>query len=62
VHNNQTITGTVTGDSATQVTTGANSISGDSFVGASGLPSVIQNTGNNVLIQNGVIVNVQLKP
>lgn len=62
VHNNQTITGTVTGDSATQVTTGTNSISGDSFAGASGLPSVIQNTGNNVLIQNGVIVNVQLKP
>ena len=62
VQNNQTITGTVTGDSATQVTTGNNAISGDSFAGASGLPSVIQNTGNNVLIQNGVIVNVQLKP
>jgi hypothetical protein len=62
VQNNQTITGTVTGDSASQVTTGNNSISGDSFAGASGLPSVIQNTGNNVLIQNGVIVNVQMKP
>ncbi len=58
----QTITGTVTGDSATNVTTGTNVISGDSFSGASGLPSVIQNTGNNVLIQNGVIVNVQMKP
>lgn len=62
VQNNQTITGTVTGDTASQVTTGNNTISGDSFSGASGLPSVIQNTGNNVLIQNGVIVNVQMKP
>lgn len=62
VQSNQTLTGTVTGDSATQVTTGNNVIAGGSFAGASGLPSVIQNTGNNVLIQNGVIVNVQLKP
>ncbi|GLQ51096.1 hypothetical protein GCM10010872_25450 [Dyella flava] len=58
----QTITGTVSNDSATNVTTGANSIAGGSFSDASGLPSVIQNTGNNVLIQNGVIVNVQMKP
>jgi hypothetical protein len=58
----QTITGTVSNDTATNVTTGTNTISGDSFSNASGLPSVIQNTGNNVLIQNGVIVNVQLKP
>jgi hypothetical protein len=58
----QTITGTVSNDSVTNVTTGTNTISGDSFSNASGLPSVIQNTGNNVLIQNGVIVNVQLKP
>jgi hypothetical protein len=58
----QTITGTVSNDTATNVTTGSNSISGDSFANASGLPSVIQNTGNNVLIQNGVVVNVQLKP
>ena len=62
VQSNQNITGTVTGDSASQVVTGTNSITGDSFAGASGLPSVIQNSGNNVLIQNGVIVNVQMKP
>jgi hypothetical protein len=58
----QTITGTVANDTATNVTTGTNTIAGDSFSNASGLPSVIQNTGNNVLIQNGVIVNVQMKP
>lgn len=62
VQNNQTITGTVTGDTASQVTTGSNSLNGNSFSGASGLPSVIQNTGNNVLIQSGVIINVSLKP
>lgn len=62
VQNNQNITGTVSGNTASQVTTGDNAISGNSLQGASGLPSVIQNTGNNVLIQTGVIVNVQLKP
>lgn len=62
VQNNQTITGTVSGNSASNVSTGANSISGNAFQGATGLPSVVQNTGNNVLIQTGVIVNVQLKP
>jgi hypothetical protein len=62
VQNNQTITGTVSGDTASQITTGNNSVSGNTLQGATGLPSVVQNTGNNVLIQTGVIVNVQLKP
>jgi hypothetical protein len=62
VQNNMNLTGAVTGDSASQVTTGSNSITGNAFAGESGLPSVIQNSGNNVLIQNGVIVNVQMKP
>lgn len=62
VQNNQNITGTVSGNTASQITTGDNAISGNSLQGATGLPSVVQNTGNNVLIQTGVIVNVQLKP
>ncbi|HUA80200.1 MAG TPA: hypothetical protein VL997_07505 [Dyella sp.] len=62
VQNMQSLTGTVTGNSATQVTTGSNLISGDSFSGSTGMPTVVQNTGNNVLIQTGVIVNVQMKP
>jgi hypothetical protein len=62
VQSNQTLTGTVTGDTASQVTTGSNSLNGNAFQGAAGLPSVVQNSGNNVLIQTGVIVNVQLKP
>lgn len=62
VLSNQSISGQVTGDTATNVATGSNVVMGGSLAGASGLPSVIQNTGNNVLIQTGVIVNVQMKP
>ena len=62
ITNTQAINGTVSNDSASQVVTGDNAITGGAFSGASGIPSVIQNTGNNVLIQNGVIVNVEMKP
>ena len=60
--NIQNLNGVVTGNSATQVDTGSNSVSSGAFSGSVGLPTVIQNTGNNVLIQSGVIVNVQFKP
>jgi hypothetical protein len=61
-NNTQTYNGTVSNDSASQVITGDNAITGDAFSNASGLSSVIQNSGSNVLIQNGVIVNVEMKP
>lgn len=61
VSNIQNLNGVVTGNSATQVDTGSNSVSSSAFSGSVGLPTVIQNTGNNVLIQSGVIVNVQFK-
>ncbi|WP_426702903.1 hypothetical protein ACPPVV_07880 [Rhodanobacter sp. Col0626] len=57
-----TLNGTVTDNSADQVMTGSNAINSGSFNGAAGLPMVIQNTGNNVLIQNATIVNVQFQP
>jgi hypothetical protein len=57
-----TLNGTVSDNSASHVVTGSNAISSDSFSGAAGLPMVIQNTGNNVLIQNATIVNVQFQP
>jgi len=47
---------------ANSVTTGSNSVSGGSFANASGLPTVIQNTGANVVIQNSMVVNVLFKP
>ena len=57
-----TLNGTVSNNSADHVMTGANAINSGSFSGAAGLPMVIQNTGNNVLIQNATIVNVQFQP
>ena len=59
VHNNVRITGEVTDNSATNVITGANNIQDGSFANSSGIMSVVQNTGANVLIQSATIVNVQ---
>lgn len=53
------LTGTVSDNSAYKVSTGSNAISGGSFSGSSGLPTVIQNTGANVLIQNATVLNVR---
>ena len=53
--------GVVTGNSATGVVTGANTIQASSFAGASGIPIVIQNTGANVLIQNATVINLQFQ-
>jgi hypothetical protein len=57
-----TLSGNVSNNTADHVATGFNAISAGSFDGASGIPTVIQNTGNNVLIQNATIINVQFKP
>ncbi|MGA6829393.1 hypothetical protein ACO9S2_17520 [Nitrospira sp. NS4] len=48
-------------NSATDNVTGNNTITEGAFAGASGLPIVIQNSGNNVIIQNGTILNLTLK-
>jgi hypothetical protein len=53
--------GVVTGNRATDVATGSNRVASGAFAGAAGLPVVIQNSGNNVLIQNATIVNLQLR-
>ncbi|MET1162969.1 MAG: hypothetical protein ABWY48_10570 [Pseudoxanthomonas sp.] len=59
VDNEVVIDGTVEGNTADHTVSGPNGISGGSFANASGINTVIQNTGNNVLIQNGMVVNVQ---
>lgn len=61
VRTDMKVTGTVNGNSATNVLTGGNTIQGGSFAGASGFPVVIQNTGANVLIQNATVINIQFK-
>ena len=61
VSNNMDVAGTVSGNAAINVVTGANAISGASFANAAGLPVAIQNSGANVLIQNATIINVQMR-
>ena len=57
----QQLTATVSNNVASHLSTGSNTISEGSFSGMTGLPMVIQNTGNNVLIQNATVLNVTVK-
>jgi hypothetical protein len=41
---------------------GFNGIDNGSFAGSKGVTSVIQNTGNQVVIQNATIVNITFRP
>lgn len=59
--NDMKLDGVVTGNSATNVSTGANMIDNGAFSNMSGIPVVIQNSGANVLIQSATIINVQFK-
>lgn len=61
VFNDAQLKATVADNQAINVNTGMNLVSEGAFAGSSGLSTVIQNSGNNVLIQNATIVNVQLK-
>ena len=51
--------GEVNGNHADHIDSGMNSLDGGAFANASGITTVIQNSGSNVLIQNGNAVNVQ---
>ena len=55
------LSGSVAGNSAVNVVTGGNYVSDGAFTNASGFPTVIQNSGSNVLIQNATIVNLQMQ-
>jgi hypothetical protein len=46
---------------AERVETGSNTITEGALRNASGLPVVVQNTGNNVIIQNAVILNLDVR-
>ena len=56
------VDGTVDGNTAINAVTGGNLVDGGAFNGAAGLSTVIQNSGNNVLIQNSTVVSVQFAP
>ena len=59
VDNDVILQGTVTDNSADHVLSGPNAISDGAFANAAGINTAIQNTGSNVLIQNGMVVNIQ---
>lgn len=59
VDNDIFVNGRVEDAIADDVLTGSNSVTAGSFSNASGISTVIQNTGANVLIQNAMIVNVK---
>ena len=61
VFNEMQLKGVVADNRAVNVTTGGNVISDGAFTSQAGIPLVVQNSGNNVLIQNATIVNVQVK-
>jgi hypothetical protein len=61
VANDMQLKGVVADNRAVNVTTGNNLITEGAFANSAGLPMVVQNSGNNVLIQNATIVNIQVK-
>lgn len=55
------LNGTTSQNTASQVSTGQNIIQSGSFANLSGLPIVVQNSGANVLIQNAVVLQLQMR-
>lgn len=60
--NNMNVRTTLSGNHANNNTNGYNVIDQGSFAQASGITSVIQNSGNNVVIQDSTMVNVTIVP
>ena len=59
--NDMQLDGVVGGNHASDLVTGSNFVADGSLTGNAGFTTVVQNTGNNVLIQNATIVNLQLQ-
>lgn len=59
--NLQETNATLQDNKAIHTVSGANYITGDAFRDASGFPVAVQNTGNNVIIQNAFIVNLDMQ-
>ncbi len=53
--------GLVSDNHASNLTTGSNYVNDGSLAGASGFSTVVQNSGNNVLIQNATVINVKVQ-
>ena len=61
VFNDMQLKGVVADNRAVNVTTGNNAITDGAFAASAGVPMVVQNSGNNVLIQNATIISIQVK-
>jgi hypothetical protein len=62
IHNtNATVDGNLTGSFTNQSTNGANIITEGAFAGTSGIATVIQNSGNQVVLQTQTILDVTMK-
>lgn len=48
-------------NTATSNVTGSNFVTTSAFSGSSGFATVVQNSGNNVIIQNAAVINLQMK-
>lgn len=59
VDNTVILDGSVTDNTANRIVSGSNLIQDGAFANASGINTAIQNSGSNVLIQNGMVVTVQ---
>ncbi|MGB5443881.1 MAG: hypothetical protein WBM99_00130 [Psychromonas sp.] len=62
VTSNSSLAAVLTDNDATNNITGYNIIDHGSFNEASGVFSIIQNTGNNVIIQDSTIITVTITP
>ena len=58
--NDMRLNGNLYNNQAIANVTGSNFVTQDAFSGASGFSTVVQNSGNNVIIQNATILNISL--
>jgi hypothetical protein len=61
VFNTNDVDGQLYNNEAVSNVTGSNFVTDGSFAGMSGFSTVIQNSGNNVLIQNATVLNLQFQ-
>lgn len=59
--NNMELKAEMKGNLLQNATTGMNGISDEAFAHASGISTVVQNSGNQVIINNALILNLQMK-
>ena len=61
VFNSNEVDGQLYNNEAVSNVTGSNFVTDGSFAGMSGFSTVIQNSGNNVLIQSATVLNLQFQ-